>query len=379
MSIFSKILNSTLNRLPLKNIIVFESEPDLSDNTKAVFDEFVQRGFNKKYKLVWMVTEKKKTFPKIKNVYYVKNLLTKSIFWKFVRLIINTQAKCFIACNRYLASYRPGQTAIYLTHGTPIKSMTKYTFAPQNIDWCYVASENMKELYAKEKKIDINKMIGLGYPRNDKLNSHRDVKSILQTQCKKIIVWYPTYRQNKHKKSFNTNTNSVPLLHNTDYALKLNECAKNNDTLIVLKPHFAQDLSFIKNIELSNIVFIDDSFFEKNNITSYEFVGNCDALITDYSSVYYDYTLCNKPIAVIWSDIDEYRTKPGFAVDLDFYLKGAEKIYTLEDFTQFLHRISHNIDTLKNERNEIKEFANYSTDGKNTMRVVDDIIKRASL
>ncbi len=379
MKVFSKLLKKTISKIPLKNIIVLESEPDLSDNTKAVFDEFIKRGFNQKYKFIWMVNDIKKSYPKLKNVYYVKNFLTKTMFWKCVRLIIELQAKCFISCNRYLTSHREGQTSIYLTHGTPIKSMTKHTYAPENIDFVYVASEQVRELYAREKKVDIDKVIALGYPRNDELNITTDIKSILNTSCEKIIVWYPTYRQNKHKDTFNTTTDAIPVLSDEKAAVALNKCAKSNNVLIVLKPHFAQDLSYIKNLNLSNIKFIDDSFFEKNNISSYVFIGNCDALITDYSSVYYDYTLCDKPIAVVWTDIDEYRKNPGFAVDLDFYLKGAEKIYGLHDFEQFIANISRDIDVLNNERNEIKLFANYSTDGENSARVIDSIIEKASL
>ena len=68
---------------------------------------------------------------------------------------------------------------------------------------------------------------------------------------------------------------------------------------------FRQDISYIQKYALSNICFIDDAFFRRNNITSYEFVGSCDALITDYSSIYFDYLLCGKPAAVIWEDIEE--------------------------------------------------------------------------
>ena len=41
----------------LKNVIVFESKPDISDNTKAVFDEMLRRKLNKRYKLVWLLFE----------------------------------------------------------------------------------------------------------------------------------------------------------------------------------------------------------------------------------------------------------------------------------------------------------------------------------
>ena len=131
-----------------------------------------------------------------------------------------------------------------------------------------------------------------------------------------------------------------------------------------------------KKLSLSNIFFIDDYFFESKNISSYEFIGNCDALLTDYSSVYYDYTLCNKPIGVVWEDIEEFRNNPGFSIDLDYYWKGAEKLYTVQDLLKFIQNIANEVDQLKKERNKIKKIVNYAVDNKNSERVVDFIINK---
>ena len=117
----------------------------------------------------------------------------------------------------------------------------------------------------------------------------------------------------------------------------------------------------------------------KNKINSYQFVGNCDALITDYSSIYFDYLLCDKPIGAVWEDIEEYRIKPGFCTDIDYYMQGANKIYNLEDLSKFIQDLSKNIDNLKEERNKICKEVNYSKDGNNTKRVVDFIIDKGEL
>lgn len=363
--------------MPLKNMIVFESAPDFSDNTMAVFKEFVKRGYNKKYKLVWVIEKKRRTTEK--NTIYVPRF-GNSIIAKCKRLSISYRAKCFISCNRVLPKYREGQSAFYLTHGTPIKSVRKYYSVPSNIDYTIVASKNVEKLYAYEKHIDETKMIGLGFPRNDDLtNNVVDIRKVLETNCSKVIVWYPTYRQSKYEGGIRTEMQALPIIDNKQVAIEMNEWARKNNTLIVAKPHFAQDVSLIDDLKLSNIRFIDDSFFEENNISSYTFVGNCDALLTDYSSIYYDFTLCNKPIGVIWTDIDAYRKTPGFAVDLDFYLKGAEKIYNASDLKQFILDVANGEDKLKSEREEIRDIVNYSTDGRNTERVVDFIVDKAKL
>ena len=119
--------------------------------------------------------------------------------------------------------------------------------------------------------------------------------------------------------------------------------------------------------------------FELNKITSYEFIGSCDALITDYSSVYFDYLLSNKPVAAVWEDIEEYRKNPGFAIDVDYYMKAAHKIYDLSDFKDFICQIETNEDRYKDERLEISKLVNYSNDGNNVKRVVDFIVEKAKL
>ena len=178
----------------------------------------------------------------------------------------------------------------------------------------------------------------------------------------------------------NTNAKQgIPIIHNSENAIRLNRCAQENKVLIVLKPHFAQDLSYIKDLKLSNIVFIDDLFFKKHHLTSYEFVHATDALITDYSSIYYDYLLADKPIALVWEDLEEYRQNPGFSVDLEDYCKGAEKVYTIEDFEKFVSEVAAGRDALQSARAEINARANYASDGQNTKRVVDFICEKSRI
>ena len=89
--------------------------------------------------------------------------------------------------------------------------------------------------------------------------------------------------------------------------------------------------------------------------------------------------MADKPIAAVWEDIEEYRKFPGFAVDVDDYMKGAEKVYDIEDFKMFLSHIANGEDVLKNERREIRDRVHFAADGKNAKRVVDFIIEKAGL
>lgn len=366
-----KILKKLLNILPLMNWIVFESKPDYSDNTKYVFEEMIKRGLNKKYKFIWVVSDpENKNLKSFDNTVYVKEGSIKAKMYLFL-------SKANITCNAVYGSFRKGQYSLFLNHGTTIKSLKEYYALPENVDNYLVASEGTLELMSRELNAPMENAIALGYPRNDEFaRDEREIKSLFaDKEFEKIVIWYPTYRQHKNGK-VTSKGSSLPIIHDQAAAQKVNDFAKEKGILIVLKPHFAQDVSDIKDLNLSNIIFINDEFYRKNNITSYEFVAACDALITDYSSIYYDYLLKDKPMAVVWEDLEEYREFPGFAVDLDEYLKGAEKVYNLEDMLKFLENLADSDDVLKNERNEVCDLVNISRDGKNSERVVDFIISK---
>lgn len=364
-----------LSFIPLKKIMLLESNPNVSDNTKAVFDEMISRGLNKKYKMIWVVNGEYLPKTEIKNVFYVNR---KSKWGKIKLLYYNVVAKCLISCNSVIRPYKKKQFSMYLSHSTTVKSVRAYYTIPKSINYFLVASEGVKDIQSYEFNYDRNKMVALGFPRNDVLTQPPiDVKKVLETDCTKVIVWYPTYRQ--HRGGLVTAVkNALPIISDAEFAIQLNECAKNNNTLIVLKPHFAQDVSYVKDLNLSNILFINDDFFVKKNITSYQFVSACDALITDYSSIYFDYTLCNKPIAVIWEDLEDYKKFPGLIDNYEEYLIGAEKVYDIDELKGFIERVANNEDLLFEERTKIRDLVNVSTDGCNSKRVVDFILEKIS-
>ena len=359
--------------LPIEKIILFESVPDLSDNSKAVFDEMVRRGINKHYQLIWLIRGERREHCAIENVTYVC-AEGRTFKERMYVLRLKNTARCLVCCNYFLTSNRKGQSSFYLGHGSPIKSVRGYYNMPENIDHCLVAAPDIVDVMSYEMKIEKNKIFSCGYPRNDVLcTPGRDLHEIFKRDYNKVIVWYPTFRQHACGGSKLTQ-NALPIIHDAQKAKTLNEFAEKNGVLIVIKPHFAQDLGYIKDLKLNNILFIDEKWLSDNGITSYEFVGSCDSLITDYSSIYYDYTLCNKPIALIWEDYEEYEKNVGFAVDMNKYMKGAEKIYTLEDFLSFIHNVTIGADPCKNDREEIKNLVNFSDDGKSAQRVVDFIL-----
>ena len=142
---------------------------------------------------------------------------------------------------------------------------------------------------------------------------------------------------------------------------------------MVLKPHFAQDVSRLMDIDLSNLVLINDVFLRENHVMNYELLGKADALLTDYSSVYHDYLLTGRPIGLCWDDYEEFAQREGFAVDVDTVLAGGEKLYTADDLCGFITRLSRGEDLLKDQRAEVFRMIHDYQDADSSRRVVEHI------
>lgn len=368
------IVSKVFFLFPVRNTIFFESVPNCGDSPKTVFDLLVSRGYNKKYKLVWWLYDENYKPEKIENVSYLD-----SKKHRLIRRYYEYTSKCLICCNRFVESHRKKQKSFYICHGSPLKQVEGYYHLPDKIDYYFGASEHFSEELTRQLSANREKEIDLGLPRNDAFAKKEvDLKPFFHCDYEKIVVWYPTFRQ--HKTGVHTGcSNAFPIIYDAQTAEELNRYAKEQGILIVIKPHFAQDLSMFSTVDMSNIVFINDEFFINHNISSYCFINSCDALVSDYSSIYYDYLLSNKPIALVWEDIEEYRRNPGFSVDIDFYCKGAEKIYDLADMKRFLKQVSEEKDNLAQERREICSLVNYSDDGQNAERVANKIIELAKL
>jgi len=361
-----------------KKTIVFESTPDFADNTFPVYQQMLASGLQKHYRFVWSCSKEQPLPDAPRGIRYIYPL-KKNFREKLRNAYYMSNAKCMICCNRYLIPWNKKQMGIYLSHGTPLKTARAYFTMPPQIHYCLAAGPGVADLMAYELNTKREKVVPLGYPRNDILTQPpQPVKDMLGTACKKVIVWYPTFRQ--HKNGMTTGSaKALPVIHDEQVASQLNDWAVEMDVLLVLKPHFAQDVSVIKDLNLSNIRFIDDDFFKQHNTTSYGFVAGCDALITDYSSIYYDFLLCDKPVGLVWEDLEEYRTNPGFAVDLDEYCAGGVKIYTLDDFKAFVRQVANQEDPCREARHRVRDMTNYMPNGQNAKRVAAFIIEKANL
>lgn len=361
----------------IKNYIIFESNPDYTDNAKIIFDKFISEGLNNKYKLLWFVSNAEEFNDiRIPNVKFI-DILPKSIIGKMKTFYYQNSAKLILDGNKYVRKLNKHQLRIHLMHGVGFKNALSYQRISGKIDYLISTTDFFNESFSNGYMLDKNNIISLGYPRNDILynKTEKDVKNILNIPSdSKLILWMPTYRQNKNlnEKTLKINKLGIPVFNNIKELEKLNKYLKENNIYIYLKPHPVQDLTVITKKTFSNFSIITDKNLKDHDITLYELLSKTDSIITDYSSIYFDYLLTKNIIGVTLDDIDEINKSNKLIIDNYESIIGGFHIYNYDDFIKYLEEVKHN------KKMDIKELKKYNKyiDGNSTDRLYEFIINK---
>ena len=373
--IVQKLLYVTNYKILMKNNILFESSPDFSDNTKAIYDKLVELDYNKKFKLIWIVTSNKFENIKIKNVVFINK--NKNLISKLKYIYYRVFSKYIIDCNRYIKKINKNQLRIHLTHGEPLKIPREYCSYCGIIDYIISQSVYYNDILSELYNVKKSHIIPIGFPRNDVLfDKTKQCELFPIIDRKKTILWMPTYRN--HKSYSNVNNNSfntgvkfpfgVPCISTENELIKLNGFLKEKEILLVLKLHPAEDTSFMKNKDLSNIKLLNNDSIKQNE-TIYNYLVKTDALITDYSSIYFDYLLVDKPIGLAIPDIEEYKKHVELLFDDYTGNIPGQQIYTFNDLCDFINNVSNGIEIDKELRKEKTKLYHKYIDGNSSKRL----------
>ena len=169
----------------------------------------------------------------------------------------------------------------------------------QNYDYVISTSSKWKNIYARSFSVKEDAVLPLGMARTDVLFKKESL-SFLSNQLldkyptwknKRIILYAPTFRGNIIK-----GMSYVPI-HVDEILQQLNE-----DVLFVYKMH-----PLLGNITLSN----HERCINASNENLYALMSVSSCLISDYSSIIYDYSILSKPIFLFVPDMKEYEATTG--------------------------------------------------------------------
>ncbi|RTX83026.1 glycosyl transferase family 1, partial [Staphylococcus piscifermentans] len=243
---------------------------------------------------------------------------------------------------------KKGQKYYIIWHGTPLKYMGKdmpvvvdVSNVQRNFymaDKIFVSNEYTKDILSEAynlKNVYQGKIVVSPSPRNSIfLNDieKNKIKENLNIENKKILCYMPTWRGTVGK---------VKKTSHTQELLNYLEKTLAHDTLLYVKLH---------DFEKNNISFDKYSKIKEfpGSYETYEFLSITDGLITDYSSVMYDYANMNKPVILYTYDYEEYIESRGVYEDIDKY--PFKRIENLEDLIIAIDNLSIEDYSIINER-----------------------------
>lgn len=228
---------------------------------------------------------------------------------------------------------------------------------------------------------DLRKMYVTGQPRLDLVNASDGKEKLVRMfgeeigQYDKLIFFAPSYRANMSCHAGKIFSDNIFRLDDYEDS-KLDEFLKKNNAAIVYKLHPIEQTAFSGRIfSMSGRCFeLTDEMLFNQDIRYDELLNAFDVMVSDYSSIVYDYLLLDRPVVYLLPDFDEYKNKKGFVFsNIDAFMPG-EKAYTFEELMPALSRAFENPDAYKAAReNVILNRFDY-TDGKSTQRCFECIM-----
>lgn len=370
-------------RLPTRKIILFESSPDFSCNTYPVYLRLKQALPD--YKMVWY-TSQKCSAPDRKDGICLIHPESRWETFKTMYYVFFSQAQ--ILSNRVFEKKRPEQVSLFLCHGSKTKRTRGSYEVGDDVDYVNVQSHFFDDIITYEYNCSQEKLVYLGYPRCDWLYQGDEEKrkcrqKLFGGEGCRFVVWLPTYR--KHARSYTAkqmdtqryDSIGMPLVYSQAQLAQLDNFLAQRQLHLLFKPHPAQDISGLKAADLSHIRILTDEKLAQMDLQLYQVLGASDGLITDYSSVFFDYLLMDKPIATTTDDIEAWKGMTGFAFDLDSFLdKATTRVPTLEALEDHLDSLVCGRDDKAAGRKEIRELTNTYFDGDSAKRVADFVIEK---
>ena len=270
-----------------------------------------------------------------------------------------------------------------LWHGFPLKGMNlmdrgeKKKASINRIDYSVSLSQTYSTLLNSCFGTDGNKFIITGYPRNDYLfTSHgkKILQDILEIDLseKKILLFMPTYRQTQETNKKDGAKSGENFFGFASFKPeKFNSFLEENGLFFLFKLHPNEEEIFKESFSsnLSNIQLLLGSTLAKHETDLYKIVNASDMLITDYSSIYFDYLLLDKPIIFTTPDLSSYEDNRGFLVSpLSFWMPGPI-CFTYDELKQSIKQQMLK-DTYREKRKMVKQLVHDFTDEESTTRVI---------
>ena len=347
------------------NRVVFlsDSRIDFTGNFEFIYKELQQRGgYEIKSLLKPSISAKKSIKEKLKFLLYIstsKYILLDDYYPQIYKYKIKDEIEVIQLWHATGAFKTFGFSRLGKTGGPNVRSKNH-----RNYTKAIVSSSRIKKHYAEAFGISEDKVVATGVPRTDiffdETYKEKKIKELYEKypilKEKKVIMFAPTFRGNGQKTAHYD-------FDQLDLELMYEQLSQ--EYVIIMKLH-----PFIKNIPVWDSKyqdFIVDLSHERE-INDLLFIS--DLLITDYSSVCFEYALLNRPMIFFAYDLEEYIASRDFYYPYESFVPGPI-VKTSQELVEIIKTENYNKEKLNQFRTKFFDHL----DGKSTKRVVDMLLK----
>jgi len=364
--------------------IIFMSFPDFSDNSRALYEYISALPDSLNYKLTWLVYDKR-------SLERLQSFGIQCFYIKSIKGVVRWMRSKFIISSTGILSIKSfRQFGINLWHGMPLKAMGFIDKSIQELDLkeskigyektdlLISTSSIMRNALSACFNMNPRKIIITGQPRNDKLfspNSRNLLARFLQidiTPYKKIVLFVPTFREGflSRVEGKTVEDNNFLRLDNFNQK-KFENFLIDNKILFLVKFHpFEESIVLSRKIIFpKNVILIRNQDLQKKGLDLYDILGGIDILITDYSSVYFDFLLLDRPLMFIPTDLEYYREHRGFALEPYQFWTPGPKVTNFRDFVAEFKKIIDNSAYYRKERKVVNNLVNKYKDNGSSKRI----------
>ena len=370
--ILERLMYLVTRNIELKDTIMIESHDDFDCNGGAFYNYLIKNGYNKKYKIVWLI--RKKVIDDLP-----ENVETVPLYGPNLRKAYYVcTSKYFTFDCENVRKMRDNQIMVYCSHGAGgLKNAKGKLHVPPYVDYILVQSKAYAPIQANQWSVTYpdKRIITIGYPAQDVFfdgSRSDEIQKITLQKYKKVILWMPTFRKGggyHRNDSRKEQKLGIPLIETQEQYLKLNNYLAENDVFLIIKIHPKQDLENLKIRDESNIKVLTGETVKKLKIDNYALMKCADALISDYSGAAYEFLQLDRPIGYVLDDVNDYIA--GFVVeDIHTLIAGAE-IYNFNQLESFIVDVVSEDDSFKERRKKIRDYIYEYHDANSSKRLVE--------
>ena len=350
---------------PHKNrVCIVDGTPNSGSNSRAMYDYIVNTVNHKDVvlvdKLLWRGMSLRDFFEVASSYIYITTHGSVNI--PSNRILIQAWHGIPLKCMNYMDRY--------IDKGEAERWHRDFNYS----DWVLSSSNLYEVLMSSCVGIPKSKFIRTGFPRNDYLFESDEVvkQSVLKlfgdarvTGSTRIITYLPTFRIGyKHSRiEGKLRDGNIFGFESSDYS-DFNYSLEKSDYVIIAKLHpFEEEL--VKGFDqCSRVKIVDSDWLKKNGFDIYHLLAISDMLITDYSSVYFDFLLLDRPIIFVTNDLAEYRENRGLLLEPYEEWTPGFKVETMEQLIGAIEEYSRNSELHEEHREHIRKMA-YDEDARN--------------